>query len=171
MRKYSAHCDRIAAALTGCDGQAAAAIATEGVAMTDLLLSKNQDYGGSAWQVPTLAPSLDAGTAILVRMSDKIARLNKLLASGAEAQVAESIEDTLRDLAGYCVLYLARPRKGSAEGSGVGVQGSENAGEQARGAAEVAEKKGRRCINCGLYQLADCRLLIDLSCWVPKYDA
>ena len=71
------------------------------------LLRKNADYGGSAWQPPVLAPSMNAGDAIRVRMSDKIHRLAAL--SSKAAEVNESIDDTLSDLAGYCILELARP--------------------------------------------------------------
>lgn len=152
--------DRISDAYHCQSGESARRIATEGVAITALLLAKNADYGGSAWQVPTLAPGLDPGTAILVRMSDKIARLSTLLAANAEAQVTESIEDTLRDLAGYAMLYLARPRECAAEGSGVEVQGS----------------GPRRCATCEHYgNLAPgrepCRSCVDANLWMPSQPA
>jgi hypothetical protein len=41
-------------------------------------------------------------------MSDKVARLQKLL-TGDRAEVDESIEDTMRDLAGYSILWLGCP--------------------------------------------------------------
>ncbi len=44
--------------------------------------------------------------AILVRMSDKVARIAALNA-GETDRVGESLADTVRDLAGYCVLWLA----------------------------------------------------------------
>lgn len=77
------------------------------------LLRKNADYGGSAWQSPVLAPSMNAGDAIRVRMSDKINRLATL--STKSAEVSESVDDTLADLAGYCILELARPVEVEAE--------------------------------------------------------
>lgn len=101
--------DTIINALSREDGADAYWIAQAGCGLVATLLAKNADYGGSAWQRPALAPHLDPGTAILCRMSDKIARLQTLLASALTPRVNESIEDTLRDLAGYCLLYLARP--------------------------------------------------------------
>lgn len=77
------------------------------------LLRKNRDYGGAVWRSPILAPECDPGAAIRVRMSDKISRLVSLLEKG-DAEVAESIDDTLGDLGSYCLLELVRPgRQGS----------------------------------------------------------
>ena len=86
-------------------------IANVGLGIVALLLRKNADYGDTAGRSPVLAPDLSAGEAILVRMSDKIARLSNLLQKkdGAvcfKAEVAESVEDTMRDLAGYAILWL-----------------------------------------------------------------
>lgn len=82
--------------------QAIAAVSDE---VRDLLLAKNKDYKASAFDVPILAPNLSAEDAICCRMSDKVARLARLR-SGASATVAESIDDTIRDLAGYSILWL-----------------------------------------------------------------
>lgn len=83
-------------------------IAEQGVMLVAKLLRKNADYGSSAFKRPRLSPALDAGEAIKVRMSDKLERLESL--AGKDPQVAgESWEDTLMDLAGYIVLYFARP--------------------------------------------------------------
>ena len=46
--------------------------------------------------------------AIQCRMSDKVARLRRLLDSNTE-EVAESLADTMVDLAGYCILWLEAP--------------------------------------------------------------
>jgi len=83
-------------------------IATVGLEVVDLLLRKNTDYGGSAYQRPILAPHLDPMTAMECRMSDKIARLITLCEKprGAEL-VDETLEDTYRDLIGYMILYIA----------------------------------------------------------------
>jgi hypothetical protein len=71
---------------------------------------KNADYGNSVAEVPILLKDGNPVDAILVRMSDKIARLKNLL-GGQEAQVqAETIEDTMGDLAVYCALYCAVKR-------------------------------------------------------------
>ena len=82
------------------------AISREGKALIDLLLRKNQDYGNSAMTSPILAPNMTAREAIQCRMSDKIRRLERLLA-GNQATVNESVEDSIRDLCGYCILWLA----------------------------------------------------------------
>lgn len=69
------------------------------------LLRKHADYGGSVFQQPVLAPNTTIEEAILVRMSDKVNRIHNLLQN--TAKVDESIEDSVLDLAGYCVLFLA----------------------------------------------------------------
>lgn len=86
--------------------QSDAAIRREINALADLLMRKNRDYGAAATSESPLCPELDSSTAILVRMGDKIKRLENL-ASVKETLVDESFDDTVRDLAGYCVLYLA----------------------------------------------------------------
>lgn len=90
--------------LRGKDQQRIAATGLEWIA---LILRKNADYGSSVWRTPLLAPDTNPGVAIRVRMSDKIHRLQRLLA-GNEQEVNESIDDTIRDLGAYCLLYLAR---------------------------------------------------------------
>lgn len=97
--------DRIREANSGLRGSDQQRICEAGLSVVDLLLRKNADYGGSAWQVPILAPKLTPRQAIQCRMSDKIQRLQTLL-SGQQAEVAESIEDTMRDMAGYAILWL-----------------------------------------------------------------
>lgn len=78
--------------------------------LTDLqsiLYSKNADYGDSHAKL-----SEELGeTVILVRLLDKLNRLKQLLKPGYEAQVNESIEDTLKDLAGYSILELERRQR------------------------------------------------------------
>ena len=69
-----------------------------------VLVRKNTDYGASAFNRPALAPDVKPTTAILVRMSDKISRLNNL--QTAEQPNYEAIEDTILDLAGYAILLL-----------------------------------------------------------------
>lgn len=75
--------------------------------LKETLISKNEDYGSSAFQPPVLAPNLEVATAILVRMSDKIERIKNLRQADPEKETHyESLRDTVLDLAGYCVLYL-----------------------------------------------------------------
>ena len=80
-------------------------IARHGVRVLAMLLRKNSDYGSSVFQTPILAPCLPAKTAILVRMSDKIARFNNLSQLSKEACVDESLDETIDDFAGYAILY------------------------------------------------------------------
>lgn len=100
----------IRAALNGQD-EAQRRIAIEGIAWLATLLKKNSDYGSSAWNPPALHTSLSPGDAILVRMSDKVARIANLNRPGQAASIKESIEDTIRDLGGYCLLWLIRPKE------------------------------------------------------------
>lgn len=76
--------------------------------LREMLVSKN--YGNLALTAPVLCPNMDPEQALLVRMSDKVARLASL-ASGEKDRVGESIEDTLYDLAGYCVLAIIAMEK------------------------------------------------------------
>lgn len=75
-------------------------------AVRDLLIRKNHDYGDSFAQQYAKYGLQSA----LIRMDDKMRRL-ETLADGAQAQVAESIEDSLADLAGYALLALVEARK------------------------------------------------------------
>lgn len=69
--------------------------------IVNLLVKKNHDYGNSFGD--QLAE--DGPIVFKIRMKDKVSRLKTLLTS--EAQVKdESIEDTLRDIIGYCILFL-----------------------------------------------------------------
>lgn len=74
-------------------------------------LKKNHDYGSSVFEPPVLSPTMPPGAAILVRMSDKINRLQTLL-SGKRAQVEdEASADTMLDLATYAFLWLIHQRR------------------------------------------------------------
>lgn len=57
-----------------------------------------------------LAPNMSRGDSILVRMSDKVKRIQTLQKNGT-AEVAESLDDSIRDLASYGLLYLCRPQE------------------------------------------------------------
>ena len=74
----------------------------------DLLIRKNHDYGDS-FSKQFAKYGVMSG---LIRMDDKIRRLETLV-GGEEAQVSESIEDTIADLAGYALLTLVELRKGA----------------------------------------------------------
>lgn len=74
--------------------------------LKELLLKKNQDYGDSF--LKTLVEFGDV--AFLVRVMDKVNRLVSLWKGGRSN--FESFEDTVKDLAGYCVLYLCLKKLG-----------------------------------------------------------
>lgn len=67
---------------------------------------KNHDYGDSFAKVRSVVPN-----SILVRLMDKLERLKTLLGKGEQAQVIdESIDDTLMDMASYCIMELVERR-------------------------------------------------------------
>lgn len=69
--------------------------------------AKNADYGDSFAQVRDKYPN-----AILIRLNDKLNRLETLM-NGAEQHVSdESVEDTLLDLANYCIMELVERKYG-----------------------------------------------------------
>ncbi len=71
----------------------------------DTYKAKNADYGDSFAMVREKYPN-----AILIRLNDKLNRLETLM-NGAQQHVNdESIEDTLLDLANYCIMELVERR-------------------------------------------------------------
>lgn len=77
-----------------------------------LLIRKNHDYGDS-FSKQYAKYGLLSG---LIRMDDKMRRL-ETLTGGSEAEVDESIEDTLLDLCGYALLTLVELRKQNDKGA------------------------------------------------------
>ena len=66
--------------------------------MTDLLLKKNHDYKGA---------SFDLGfTGNFVHLWDKVMRLKRTFDNPNDKPNFEGIEDTYRDIIGYCVIGL-----------------------------------------------------------------
>lgn len=81
--------------------------------MREITQKKNNDYGGAEDPFKNFREFGELG--ILVRMSDKWARIKTALKEKRELQVAdESVEDTILDLSIYCLLLLAY-RKGSGD--------------------------------------------------------
>ncbi len=69
--------------------------------LTNTYIRKNSDYGDSFARLRN-----EYDNAILIRIFDKYSRL-KTLIQGTEQKVHdENIEDTLIDLANYCILEL-----------------------------------------------------------------
>lgn len=78
-----------------------------------LYSAKNHDYGDSFRKTRSIVPS-----AILVRLHDKLGRLDSLLMTPESATVKdESIDDTLMDLANYAIMELVERRREKVEGS------------------------------------------------------
>lgn len=66
-----------------------------------LCRAKNADYGDSFANTRKVVSN-----AILVRLNDKISRLNSLMSGNKQQVKDESIKDTLMDLANYAIMEL-----------------------------------------------------------------
>ena len=68
--------------------------------MCSLYAKKNKDYGDS------FSKSLNkyGSIAALTRISDKFNRLESLILKGSSEITSEKLEDTLIDLASYCIM-------------------------------------------------------------------
>lgn len=69
--------------------------------LSDTLIAKNHDYGNSFGDLIKEYGNL----AMLIPIKNKVNRLDTLIKSDNKVK-NESIEDTLRDLAGYAILSL-----------------------------------------------------------------
>ena len=78
-------------------------IKTQCEMMSDTLKSKNTDYGNSFER--TMNKYGDV--ALILRLEDKFNRLESLFSKKEVLVNDENFDDTLRGLAGYCLLYLA----------------------------------------------------------------
>ena len=67
--------------------------------------AKNSDYGDSFAKIREEFPE-----SILIRVRDKYERLKTLLQGGEQKVKDESIEDTLLDLANYCIMEVVERR-------------------------------------------------------------
>lgn len=75
--------------------------------MAELLIKKNNDYGNSA----TDTYRKHGDISYLIRLTDKMNRLNSLIGEKREILITnESLDDTIKDIMGYCVLWI-RDRK------------------------------------------------------------
>ena len=75
--------------------------------LNDIYSRKNADYGDSFAKVRREVPN-----AILVRLMDKMEHIKTLLLNGERLQVAdEKVDDTLLDLANYCLMEVVERRK------------------------------------------------------------
>ncbi len=69
--------------------------------MTELYKAKNNDYGNSFAMLRGRFSN-----SILIRLYDKLFRLETLLSDKPQMVKDESIDDTLRDIANYCIMEL-----------------------------------------------------------------
>ena len=77
--------------------------------LVDTLMRKNTDYGDSYRRLrDEFGPD-----SFLIRLGDKYNRLIAL--RGKEALVSETTDDTIRDIAGYCLLEMVYRARGEAE--------------------------------------------------------
>lgn len=84
--------------------------------MSEITRAKNNDYsGGTAEtdpfknfrQIGSLGDPSWVNIGFLTRMSDKLARLATFVRDGKLKVKDEAVEDTLLDLANYCILFAA----------------------------------------------------------------
>ena len=68
--------------------------------MCNLYAKKNKDYGDSF----SKSLSKYGSIAALTRISDKFNRLESLILKGSSDITSEKLEDTLIDLASYCIM-------------------------------------------------------------------
>ena len=83
-----------------------------------ILEKKNKDYAGQGedalrnFKQCSVLGVTDPVRGVLVRMSDKFARVTNILTSGVAHVKEESAEDTIEDLINYCVILKALIREG-----------------------------------------------------------
>lgn len=70
--------------------------------MRDTFEKKNHDYGDSTQKLYE-----QFSESYFIRIADKFNRINTLLTNNDDPKVDEKLEDTILDLANYCVLWLA----------------------------------------------------------------
>lgn len=73
--------------------------------LSDLLVSKGQGYGDKFRNEGRLSGQSPIDR-IMGRMDDKVDRIAEMRATGQIEACNESVIDTFKDLAGYCVLLL-----------------------------------------------------------------
>ena len=70
--------------------------------MRDTFEKKNHDYGDSTQKLYEQFKE-----SYFIRIADKFNRINTLLTNNDDPKVDEKLEDTILDMANYCVLWLA----------------------------------------------------------------
>jgi hypothetical protein len=81
--------------------------------MVEITISKNHDYTGDSddpfanFRLVEAVGVTTPEVGFLTRMLDKFARINSFVRKGILKVKDEKIEDTLLDLANYCILFAA----------------------------------------------------------------
>jgi len=91
--------EKINASKTNLDKEILDKICSE---ITELLIKKNSDYGDSFFELMDEFGFL----SFLVRIYDKVGRLKMIHKKGKIEVREESVNDSIRDIIGYCLLYL-----------------------------------------------------------------
>lgn len=73
--------------------------------LNELYERKNADYGDSFAQARAEVPFYTLG-----KLYDKFSRYKNIVLSGEETKVNETIEDTLLDMANYCIMEVLERR-------------------------------------------------------------
>ena len=73
--------------------------------LTSMYKSKNADYGDSYKLLRDKYP-----TSVIIRLADKLNRLEVLISGTPQQVKEESINDTLEDMANYCIMELIERR-------------------------------------------------------------
>jgi hypothetical protein len=95
--------ERILEALIGAINPEQTLIASTGIEVVEMLLSKNLKYGSSATDPIRVFSKLPPEEGILIRCDDKLSRIR--------AGAADEDEDPIFDLAGYLILLMVARRQ------------------------------------------------------------
>lgn len=96
-------------------------IAFLGLQTIAIMVTKNQDYGSSVFNIGAISPDVSPEAGLRVRLGDKLSRINNLIAQPDAQRVSESITDTGHDASAYLLLWvIARMRAGGTEVCGKG---------------------------------------------------
>ena len=101
--------------------------------MNEICKAKNQDYSGGGdhsafnnFMIVELKGVCSTEAGFLVRMEDKMMRINNIIKSGKTAVKDESVKDTLMDLANYSILmmgYLESKKRAEKENETISIDG------------------------------------------------
>jgi len=79
---------------------------------------KNADYGNSFEESLEEYEEVFGPIGFVVRADDKMKRIKQLIKTKKAHVEDESFEDTVRDLANYCIMYLMYKERGAKNGQG-----------------------------------------------------